>query len=131
MALKTNSKVVRERIQEYIRESVSEEEFEGIERPFPEVARYVMDAFEFAVRGKRPVYNMQEYFEPWLKGLPFGLGNYYIGCYESAIDILGDILEETEEERNRFSQEQAEHLLASLIYRELVKGMNRYDKSKH
>ena len=130
MALRTNSKVVRERIQEFIRESVDVEEFEGLKHSFPEVARFVMDSFEFAVKGRRPIYNMQEYFEDWLQGLPFGLGNHYVGCYKNAIDILGDILEETEEERNRFSQEQAEHLLASLMYRELLKGIAIYDRTK-
>ena len=130
MALKTNSEVVRDRIQEYIRESVSEEEMEGVEYPFPAVARYVMDSFEFYCKGKTPVYNMQIYFDEWLTGLPFGIGDFYLGNMKSAKDILGDILEETEEERNRFTNEQAEHLLSSLIYRELLKGIRDFDKHK-
>lgn len=46
-------------------------------------------------------------------------------CYyynRSAVDDLGAILEETAEEKARYSEAQAETLLTSLIYRELVRG---------
>ena len=36
----------------------------------------------------------------------------------------------SEEERSRFTNEQAEHLLSSLIYRELLKGIRDFDKHK-
>lgn len=35
---------------------------------------------------------------------------------------LGAILEETEQEKTRYTEQQAEQLLTSLIYRELQKG---------
>ena len=131
MALRTNTKVVRNRIREYIRQHVFTEDFEGTAETFPVVARYVMDSFEYCCSGLRPVYNMQVYFEKWLPGLPScGLGDFYLRSYENAIDILGDILEETEEERKRFTYEQSEHLLTSLIYRELLKGIKEYAKKK-
>lgn len=56
-------------------------------------------------------------FKSWLQGLPFALGDYYY--FNNAVDILGDILEETEEVRNKFTEEQAAEKLTSMIYREL------------
>lgn len=49
-------------------------------------------------------------------------------CYyynRSAVDDLGAILEETEEEKARFTEQEAEQLLTDLIYRELTKGAAR------
>ena len=46
-------------------------------------------------------------------------------CYyynRSAVYDLGAILEETAEEKARYNEAQAETLLTSLIYRELVRG---------
>ncbi len=58
-----------------------------------------------------------ELFKEWLQGLPLALGDYYYN--QSAIEILGNILEETEEERNHFTEEQAKEKLTYLLYREL------------
>lgn len=46
-------------------------------------------------------------------------------CYyynRSAVDDLGAILEETDSEKARYSEQQAETRLTYLIYRELVRG---------
>ena len=46
-------------------------------------------------------------------------------CYfynRSAVDDLGEILEETDEEKAKYNERQAEDLLTWLIYRELLKG---------
>jgi hypothetical protein len=41
----------------------------------------------------------------------------------SAITDLGDILEETEDERNRYTESQAEKLLTKLIYRTIQEAI--------
>ena len=64
----------------------------------------------------------QEYFLEWMAGLPSII---YTGYYlhESAVEILGDMLEETPAERKRYTEAQAQDMLSKLIYRELVKGI--------
>lgn len=58
-------------------------------------------------------------FEYWCSGLPYLLNTADYYCHNSAINILGDILEETEEERSRFSELEAEKELTYLIFREI------------
>ena len=57
----------------------------------------------------------------WCSGLPGVLDTCYY-YNRSAVDDLGAILEETDEERARYTEEQAEKMLTTLIYRELKKG---------
>ena len=58
-------------------------------------------------------------FEQWAQGLPCGgLFDYYL---RDAVGTLGDILEETEEERNRYSEAEAEIMLTRLIKREVFR----------
>ncbi len=58
-----------------------------------------------------------EVFKDYMRGLPYNFTYYY----HSAIKELGDILEETEEERNRFAEYQAEEKLSSMIFNRMVK----------
>ena len=55
-------------------------------------------------------------FKHYMQGLPSSF-EYFLG--ENALNDLADILEETEEEKNRFTQNEAAELLTKLIYREL------------
>ncbi len=57
-------------------------------------------------------------FKDWLQGLPFSIGDYFYNV--SAVELLGDILEETQEERSRYTEEQAEERLTIMLYREIV-----------
>ena len=60
-------------------------------------------------------------FEDWAKGLALGgLFCYYYN--RSAVEDLGTILEETEEEKAKYTEQQAEECLTRLIYRELEKA---------
>lgn len=61
-------------------------------------------------------------FTEWCQGLPSILDTCYY-YNRSAVDDLGDILEETEEERERFTENQAEEVLTKLIYREIKKAV--------
>lgn len=61
-------------------------------------------------------------FKEWCQGLPSILDTCYY-YNRSAVDDLGDILEETEEERERFTEDQAEEVITKLIYREIKKAV--------
>ena len=66
----------------------------------------------------------QNLFTDWLQGLPSGgLGDFYV---EPCKPLLASILEETEEEADRYTEEDAETLLAYLIYREVYNGFIEY-----
>lgn len=65
-----------------------------------------------------------ELFEFWAQDLPSAFNFDYYLCGQ-AIDDLGNILEETEEEKNDYSYQQAEELLTYLIYREVKKSVNK------
>lgn len=60
-------------------------------------------------------------FEEWAAGLAM-CGMFDFWYYTTAVKILGDILEETETERARFTESDAEKMLTSLIYREVIKN---------
>ena len=63
-------------------------------------------------------------FEDWARGLALGgLFCYYYN--RSAKDDLGAILEETEEEKAKYTEQQAEEWLTRLIYREMEKAHHR------
>ena len=60
-------------------------------------------------------------FEEWASGLALcGMFDFWYHC--TAVKILGDILEETETEREKFTESDAEKMLTSLIYREVIKN---------
>ena len=60
----------------------------------------------------------------WCQGLPSVIDTCYY-YNRSAVEDLGDILEETEEERNRYTEQDAERLLSCLIYREIRKELRK------
>ena len=62
-----------------------------------------------------------EDFKDWCQGLPSILDTWPLMC-DDCIDILGDILEESEEERNKYDGVKAWNLMSSLIFREIDKA---------
>ena len=120
MALKTNSKKARENIQKYIMDNFTGEVY-GIETPktFQETSEVILEVFRNEKQDVR--YSEKENFANWAAGLPSILDTCYY-YNRSAVDDLGEILEETETEKSRFTETQAEELLSSLIYRELIKA---------
>lgn len=128
--LRADSKKVRDRIENYIMELFDGSNYD-VETPetFEEAAKIILDVFDTE---KAPVdacaaMTRQERFIDWTAGLPCILHtcDYYLG---SAVDILGDILQEPEEERARYSDSDAEKLLSYLIYRQLVRGYEKCTK---
>jgi hypothetical protein len=122
--LKTNSKQARQNVQAYIMQGFTGENY-SIETPetFKDTAAVIMKIFnsEKPAEGAYSRMNEQERFTDWAQGLPSILDTCYY-YNRSAVDDLGAILEETAEEKARYSEQNAEQLLTALIYRELVRG---------
>lgn len=122
--LKTNSKQARQNVQAYIMQGFTGENY-SIETPetFKDTAAVIMKIFnsEKPTEGAYSRMNEQERFTDWAQGLPSILDTCYY-YNRSAVDDLGAILEETAEEKARYSEQNAEQLLTALIYRELVRG---------
>ena len=128
--LRTNSKKVMEKIRALILDSFIKPSDAGYYIPDPtnytETVSAIYNAFieekYFDDTCKRYFrYSEEAAFISWLQGLPslFDPAYYY---RLQAVDVLGDILEETETERNRYTEAEAENLLSRLIYREIKKG---------
>lgn len=122
--LRTNSKQAISNIRAYIINNFDGTNY-GIETPetFEEVARVIYNTFadEYLYEYNRRR-NEQEVFTEWCSGLPSILDTCYF-YNRSAVEDLGDILEETEAERSKYTEEQAEKYLTYLIYREIKKGI--------
>lgn len=116
---RTNSKQARENLKNYIMQSWNiEEEDQG--RTWKETQKDIIDSFNYEAYSSEYErrQNRQEAFKNWLLGLPRNLGDF---CLCNAVKDLGDILEETEEERARFTEDQAEEKISALIYTEVFR----------
>ena len=116
--LKTNSRQAKENLKSYIMTAWNlEPEEQG--RTWEETREAIKESFYF--QAYRSEYerkqNKQEAFKNWLSGLPHGLGDFFL-C--QAVEDLGNILNQTEAERNKYTEDQANESLAYLIYREVM-----------
>lgn len=124
--LKTNSKKARENIKQYIMDHFSPEGFtDNPPQEWPEIATFIIETFKdekFKYKEDIRYYKNNEAaaFTDWAQGLPSLLDTCYY-YNRSAVDDLAVILEETEAEKARFTDCDAEYLLTALIYRELKK----------
>nr|DAT64881.1 MAG TPA: hypothetical protein [Caudoviricetes sp.] len=125
--LKTNSKKAAENIRAYIMNGFTPENYtDNPPEDFPEIARFILATFKsekYSTPEDFRYYRNNELaaFADWCAGLPSALDTCYY-YNRSAVDDLGAILEETDEEKARYTEEQAEKTLTLLIYRELKKG---------
>lgn len=129
---KTNSKEVMEAIENKIIESyeAAEEYFsyngKTVETEYNEICKDILSAFEiekckFDNRYIVGRISRQNLFIEWMSGLPTAFpvsDDIFLG---SAIDWLADILDETEEEKERYTEDKAEITACNLLYRELTK----------
>ncbi len=128
--LKTNSKKVRENIQQYIinnftPENYTDEKIEGFEN----VAAFILKTFrseKYSTKEDFKYYKGVEAlaFKDWAQGLPSVLDTCYF-YNRSAVNDLGDILEETQEERNKHNESDAEQCLTRLIYKVLIMEVSK------
>lgn len=129
---KTNSKEVMEAIENKIIESyeAAEEYFlyngKTVKTEYNEICKDILSAFEiekckFDNRYIVGRISRQNLFIEWMSGLPTAFpvsDDIFLG---SAIDWLADILDETEEEKERYTEDKAEITACNLLYRELTK----------
>lgn len=115
--LRTNSRKVREKVRDYIAKNTTG--WEADPKTFEEAAdiiamewrRYVYPAM------RRDGRSIQEHFADFAAGLPNSLFDYY--AYGDTVKTVGDMLEQTESERSRYTDSQACDLLTYLIFREI------------
>ena len=143
---KTNSKEAIKNIRAYIMENADfsgYDEYSYIERMEEENARGTRNIDMFSVYAHALMncfYNEKikfdkryeagritrfELFEEWCRGLPSVIDTCYY-YNRSAKDDIAKILNESESEKERFTEAQAENKLTVLIYRELEKATNRF-----
>lgn len=119
--LRTTSKAVINKIRAYIVENVDHEYFELTENPdFPTACKLILQACQNEKRYQR-YNNGFEMFKDWAQGLPTAFDTcYYYNV--SAVDMLADWLEETDTEKSKYSESEAEERITHLLYREITKG---------
>lgn len=128
--LKTNSKKVKENLINYIMNNFTPEGYtDAAPEEWHEIATFIIVTFrseKFSRPEDHRYYNNNELaaFMDWAAGLPSLLDTCYF-YNRSAVDDLGDILEETHEERNKHNETDAEQCLTRLIYRILIMEVNK------
>lgn len=124
--LRTNSRKAKNNLHNYILDNFTPEDYtDNPPEEFAEVAAFIYEVFKNAQYNT--LQDFQYYkrnecaaFANWAAGLPGVLDTCYFYS-RSAVDDLAEILEETEAERKKYTETQAENLLTYLIYRE-IKG---------
>lgn len=119
--LKTTTSKARLNIRKYIMEHCDSENYLGYTikakpETWEEVSAFIRQTFRDEKRYQ--IGNQQGLFIGWCQGLPSALDTCYY-YNRSAVDDLAVILEETEEEKAKYTEEEAEYMLSHLIYREL------------
>ena len=125
--LKTNSKKALENIRAYVVDNFTPDNYDlEPSNDFATVAKVIYNCFIEEKSGINDWSRVAEnvIFADWCAGLP----SIFNTCYyynRSAVDDLGEILEETEEEKEKYTQTEAEKLLTALIYREIKKAVKK------
>jgi hypothetical protein len=128
--LKTNSKKTKENIQKYIVNHFSPEGYTDTPpEEWHEIATFIIKTFrseKYHLIEDFKYYKNNELlaFIDWAQGLPSVLDTCYF-YNRSAVNDLGDILEETQEERNKHNETDAEQCLTRLIYKVLIMEVNK------
>jgi 6-pyruvoyl-tetrahydropterin synthase len=129
--LKTNSKKAIENIKKYIINNfdfTNYADYTNEKEPttFEAIAKFIYNCFiaEKRYNDGYGNHSEQQLFFDWCSGLPSVIDTCYF-YNRSAIDDLAVILEETEAEKSKYSEADAEKLLTNLIYRELKKAVQK------
>ena len=124
--LRTNSKKAIANLEKFILDGCNFEGYDFEKTPSTpnECMKAIYDEFvkeAYSTPSERSQ-NEQKAFVNCLQYLPSIIdSSYYYNV--SAVETLGDILEETKEERARFSESEAESLLSYMIYRRIIKAI--------
>lgn len=118
--LRTNSKKARENVRQWILDNLGPDYEAG---SFLEAAKIINEHFyneklKNDLRYEAGRVSRFDLFEDWASGLPGALccDNIYL---RPVVPVVAAILEETPAEAARFSEDQAEKLMITLVYREL------------
>lgn len=128
--LKTNTKKARANVQKFIVDNCINYDGDNF-TTVKEVCLYIYNCFCdecYNTDNRRYRMSKQQLFNEWATGCPSGsLFDYYLYKEDyHPINLLGDILEETEEERNRYKEEDSATILTYLIYREIERQITGY-----
>lgn len=124
--LKTNSKKAIENIRAYIIANFDPSSYDEHKHligttDFSAVAETIYKVFR--AEGYNKIQNNAtelEAFTDWMQGLPTIFNDdYYYNI--SAVDLLAELLEETDSEKAKYNEREAENFLTQLIYREIKK----------
>ena len=130
--LKSNSKKARENVKNYILDNFTPESYTDTPpTETREIMQFIYNCFiseKFSIESEKRYYKYNEYFAfiDWCAGLPSVLDTcYYYNRY--AVDDLGAILEETETEKSRYTESEAEKMITYLIYNVIKKEIKSND----
>lgn len=124
--LKSNSREVRQKIREYITSWFHYCDFENYNKvelvDFSDIATVILSDFKRVTDNDYYTKTMtcQERFIDWLSGLPSMIDTDYLLGTDAARNLLASWLEESETEKNRFSETDAERMIGKLLFRELT-----------
>lgn len=125
--LRTTTKKAHENTRRYIMDNFDPCGYtDNPPETWPEVARFILDTFhdekcKYDNRYNAGRISKHDLFIDWCQGLPSILDTCYY-YNRSAVDDLGEILEETPEEKARYTESDAERMLTHIIYMELQRG---------
>ena len=128
--LKTNSKQVKEKIRKWISDNFDASSYDREELNNSDIEKQIQFIayicwVELGHEVKRLGYTFQEMFINWCSGLPSLLNTASYYCYNSAVALVGDILEQTKEERSKYDETDAERLMSYMIYKEVASDLFR------
>lgn len=131
--LKTNSKKATENLKKWLVEhfdidAVCDEDKTESEK-FEDIAKMIYKSFCRCVWSGKNDYqwfngSRIRAWSYWLGGLPSAINSADYYYTRRAVDVLGEILEETETEKARFSEADAETVMDTLLYRLITKTAN-------
>lgn len=131
--LKTNSKKAKENLKNYIMK-YSESSFNDCKNyekekfkyknTFSDRCTWLYKKFRSEKKGEEKAYNNEFLmFDSWAAGLACNQLFLYRWFTRSAQNDVASILEESETEKEKYTESQAMDLLTKLIYREIIKNM--------
>lgn len=119
--LKTNSKKVCEAVRTYVLKNTNG--WDEDPKTFEEAAAIIKKAWDEykypSMSGERKT--LQEHFHEFACGLPNNVFDYI--ATGDTVKLVGDMLEQTETERSKYSDSEACRLLSFLIFREVDKAV--------
>ena len=124
--LKTNSKQVKENLKKYIIENFDCSGYNVVEpTEYGDICKCILDIMDSEKSHNEDYYPTKyDKFKSWAQGLPSVFDTCYYYDRSGKNDVM-DILEQTEEQAKKYTEEQACELLTKLIYRELTNNANK------